>query len=183
MRRELGWTISFGCLVFMSGFFLGRSSMEKPATKIQPMPAQIFSPGNQVLKLEVGPPPAGIVPPELPKGATVTRAASFEIEPVQALPGPVRVNLVELQTPNGPRLQVQTSDGKILGGTDWAQPLPPRPEVGPWAAGLGGIITRDGPQPAVAVSWTRGRITIGTIAGIRSGPEWPGVGIFATVRF
>ena len=170
-------------VTFAAGFFTGRASSEQVAPIIQPAPARIFSPGNQVLARETGPAPAAAIPPELPEGATVTRAASFTLEPVQALPGPVLVNVVELQTPDGSRLQVQTPDGKILGGTDWVRPEKPRPEPGPWAAGLGAIITRDGPQPAAVVSWTRGRFTVGTVAGIRSGPNWPGIGAFLTVRF
>jgi hypothetical protein len=170
-------------VLFAVGFITGRASTVKPVPVVKPAAAKVFSPGNQVLERKTEPPPAEALPPEIPKGATVTRAASFTIQPMEALPGPVHVNVVELETAEGSRLQVQTPDGRIIGGTDYARPLRPAPEPGPWSAGLGAIVTRDGPQPAAVVSWTRGPWTLGTVAGLKSGPAWPGVGVYVTFRF
>lgn len=167
--------------MFLAGFLVGRASMQRPAKESGAAPAVRIAPGNLILERKPETPPAAMVP-ELPKGATITRAASFTVEPVQALPGPLRINVLELDTPEGPRLQVQTPDGKILQGVEYSRPGHSA-QLGPWGAGLGAMVGPQGPQPVGVMTWTRGRWTVGSFGGIRSGPNWPGIGAFVVVRF
>ena len=61
-------------------------------------------------------PKAPIVPP----GSKVTRITTIQVEPSK--PGPLQVQVTQIETPEGSRVIASTEDGQIIGGADWTEP-------------------------------------------------------------
>lgn len=163
---------------FLAGIWLGVRIAGPGVVEVRgPAPELRLAPESLVLERIVKK-PAGDLPP-IPAGASVSAVAWVDIEPMRPLEK-IRVNVIELDTPQGPRLQIQTDDGKVIAGQDYR---PARGVVSPWGVSLGGMVNQSGIHPASGLSYTRGRWTVGTLAGIKSGPTWPGIVIYANIRF
>ena len=174
-------------LAFILCFFAGmmvEHGIRTPAPMKEqiPAPAVRLKTGALVAERTPQQAPASVVP-EIPKDATVARVITVDIQPPEQLKGPIRLHLAEVNTPEGSRIVADAPGAVVVDAKDYTGGMKPREALSSWSAGLGAAVTRDGPQPLAAVAWTHGSWTIGSTAGIRSGPNWPGVTIWAVFRF
>lgn len=164
---------------FLAGWWIG-SAGNHPAdlsVAYRPLPEHRLGPGSLILERTTKPP--ATPPPAIPSGATVARIAWVDLEPLEPLKT-MRVQILELDTKDGKRIQVSTEDGKVLAGADYPVPVGTRSR---WGISAGTIINGTGMHPAAGLSYTRGRFTAGAMGGINSGQNWPGVILYANFRF
>ena len=158
--KRFGVEILAALIIFLGGVITGLGlSHPSPGPKPEPTaPAVRQGDGSLILERRPEAPPSL---PELPEGSKVIRAASVTLEPIQA-PGPVRLELITIQTPEGGTRQVVASpDGRVVGGTDWAPVGPPAPKAGPWALGPAVGWDMDGRRRLGGMgAWSRGPVSV-----------------------
>lgn len=104
--------------------------------------------------------------PQLPPHSTVTRVTSFTIKPVDE-PGaiqprkPIEVGVFQVQTPDGSRMIVKSSDGTIIEGGDWTNPERSA-RVYRWQAQAVRAWTWEGSAWGASIGYTRGPV-VGTV--------------------
>ena len=113
------------------------------------------APGALLLKREGAPGLAADLSESL--GAPVVRRIALDLEPIQ--PGaPVHLELYEVQTPEGTRIEARTEDGKILAGLDQqVRPTAPPAASHAWTV-------------AITRGWARDRWEWGGVVQYEAGP-------------
>lgn len=124
------------------------------------------APGALLLKREGAPGLAADLSESL--GAPVVRRVALDLEPIQ--PGaPMHLELFELATPEGTRIEARTDDGKILAGLD--QPVRPMPHFQPpqaWTVAITRGWTRDGWEWGGVIQYEKGQF-VGVLTASKAG--------------
>lgn len=156
--RDRGRFFGLGAL---AGLLFGKilafalSGAPEPLQMPSSAPEARKGPGALLLKRESAPGLAADLSDSV--GAPVVRRIALDLEPMA--PGsPMHLELFEVQTPEGSRIEARTEDGKILAGMD--QPI--RPIIHPKQTGAWSL--------AVTRGWARDRWEWGGVVQYEKGP-------------
>lgn len=150
-------------LSFVAGLAVGRRQA-RPVT-VQPAPAIRQTDGSLVLERQpwANPPQKRAGLPKMPPGSTVTRITTVQVEPER--PGPVAVQLVQVDTPAGPRVVASSEDGRVIGGLDLVGPVVPSPKVPRWSVQAIRAWSDRGAAWGGSLTYERGRL-VGSVTVI-----------------
>lgn len=166
--------IVLGCGIGL-GFGLAVMCAPRPEPLRMPSsaPEARRGPGALLLKRESAPGLAADLSDSL--GAPVVRRVALDLEPLN--PGePIHLELYEVQTPEGSRIEARTDTGKILAGLDQPTrpvPMPAAPRA--WTVALTRGWTRDHWEWGGVVQYERGPFVIVAVASQQGGAVGLGV--------